>query len=364
MCAPFAAPVRAPAEWPVSDPVLDALAALSAQVARLAPVTTPAVTVTHLWASFELAEKGRLRSWRDYAQRWRHHVGPHFGGMDANAVGPADVDSYRAMRREFVAIATVNREVALLRRLINFGVRRAVVAKSLLHGPGMTKELIHPEDNVRTTVIEERADAGLTLADLLEEAGPQLRAFIVLVHHSGLRRAEAAGLRRDRMRDGVAWVPSAETKGGRSGRIVPLSSQALAAVAELPPTEVYLFESRRRPGHPIHKDVWTHRFGRLVRKLGLDGPDGGPPWLHDLRRSFVTLARRDGESERSIMNVSGHKTRAVFERYDIHDARDVLAFRSRRELARAALVGPRKGPQRAPDREVERNLLTGESGTA
>jgi integrase len=218
----------------VEDPVLEAIAALSAKVTALAPAPTPAVNITHLWASFELAERGRLRSWRDYAQRWRDHVGPYFGGMDAHAVGPTEVDLYRAVRREFVAIATVNREVALLRRLVNFGVRRGLVRKSLLHGPGMTRELIHHEDNVRTTVIEQQADTGITLADLLLEAGPQLRAYIVLVHHSGLRRAEAALLRRDRIRNGVAWVPSAETKGGRSGRIVPLSSEALAAVAELP----------------------------------------------------------------------------------------------------------------------------------
>jgi integrase len=349
----------------VEDSVLEAIAALSAKVTALAPAPTPTVNITHLWASFELAERGRLRSWRDYAQRWRDHVGPYFGAMDAHAVGPAEVDLYRAVRRELVAIATVNREVALLRRLVNFGVRRGMVRKSLLHGPGMTRELIHPEHNVRTTVIEQHADTGITLADLLLEAGPQLRAYIVLVHHSGLRRAEAALLRRDRIRNGVAWVPSAETKGGRSGRIVPLSSEALAALAELPPTETYLFESPRRKGQPIHKDVWTHRFCRLVRRLGLDGPDGGPPWLHDLRRSFVTLARRDGEAEKDIMNVSGHKTRAVFERYDIHDARDVIAFRERREAARALLSAPRKPPHRSPDRDVdERNVLTKGFGRA
>jgi integrase len=139
----------------------------------------------------------------------------------------------------------------------------------------MTRELIHPEDNVRTTVIEQHADTGITLADLLLEAGPQLRAYIVLVHHSGLRRAEAALLRRDRIRNGVAWVPSGRDEGRPLGRIVPLSSEALAAVAELPPTETYLFESPRRKGQPIHKDVWTHRFGRLVRRWGSTGPTAG-----------------------------------------------------------------------------------------
>lgn len=333
----------------MSAEVLEALAALTAKVDRLSPTVAP-VTVTELWASFALGARERLASWRDYEQRWRDHVGPAFGSLDASAVGPADVDAYRARRRTSgAAVATVNREIAVLRRVVNFGVRRGAVARSRLHGPGMTRELIAPEHNVRTTVIEEHADTGLTLADLLKEAGPELRAYITLVHHTGMRRKEAALLRRDRIRNGVAWIPSAETKGGRSGRIVPLSVDAVAALAELPQTE-YVFESRRRPGHPIHRDAWTHRFGRLVRRLGLDGPDG-PPWLHDLRRSFVTLTRRDGESEKAIMGITGHKTRAVFDRYDIHDARDVLAFAARREGLREAA---RRGPHRASHSIEER----------
>ncbi len=338
----------------MSVEVLAQLALLRASVEKLAPVVTPAVTVAELWASFAVANSERLASWRDYAQRWRDWVGPAFGALDAGAVGPGDVDAYRARRRAAGAsVATVNREVAVLRRVVNFGVRRALVPKSKLHGPGMTRELIADERNARTTVIEERAETGLTLADLLREAGPQLRAFILVVHHTGMRRTEASRLRRDRIRNGVAWIPSKETKGGASGRIVPVSSDALAAISELPETSTYVFESKRKPGAPIAPDTWTHRFGRLVRRLGLDGPDGGPPWLHDLRRSFVTLARRDGEPEKTIMGITGHKTRSVFERYDIHDARDVLAFRERREMVRAELTGPRHGPQRAAKRKVE-----------
>jgi len=348
----------------VSDEVLSRLDALASMVARLAPAPTPTVNVTDLWGDFTLASREKLRSWRDYAQRWRDHVGPAFGARDAATVGPADVDAYRAQRRAAgAAIATVNREVALLRRLLNFGVRRGRLARSQLHGPGMTAELIHPEDNVRTTVIEEDPTSALTLDDLLEAAGPALRAYILLVHHTGLRRREAAIMRWDRVREGVAWVPSKETKGGRAGRIVPLSVRAQLALAELPREGDYLFPSKRGGGRPITPDAWTHRFGRLVRKLGLDGPDG-PPWLHDLRRSFVTLSRREGESEKGIMNITGHKTRAVFDRYDAYDLRDVLLFRERRDKARAEralLRGPRKGPHRVtPDhhaagpQEVER----------
>lgn len=342
---------RGGAEGP-DGAVLARLDALTSMVARLAPPTVPAVSVADLWELFRSFAETRLRSWRDYRQRWRDHVEPAFGALQAGALAPGEVDAYRARRVVAgAAVATVNREVALLRRLLNFGVRRGKLPKSQLHGPGMTRELIHPEDNVRTTVVEEDAAARVTLDDLLSEATPDLRAFILLVHHSGMRRAEAAVMQWDRIRDGVAWIPSTDTKGKRAGRVVPVSSAAMLALQELPrrADSPWVFASRhhgvkgRAPRHPDH---WTKVFGKLVRKLGIDGPDG-PPWLHDLRRSFVTLSRRDGESERAIMNITGHRTRAVFDRYDAYDVRDVLLFRERRELARSK----RKGPHRAPAKE-------------
>ena len=62
------------------------------------------------------------------------------------------------------------------------------------------------------------------------------------------------------------------------------------------------------------------RFRRAVAKAGLHGL-----WFHDLRRRFVTGARRVGVPESVVMRMSGHRTRAVFERYNVVDTQDLRA---------------------------------------
>ncbi len=55
-------------------------------------------------------------------------------------------------------------------------------------------------------------------------------------------------------------------------------------------------------------------------------------WFHDLRRSFITNARRRGILESVVMRMSGHRTRAVFERYNVvseDDLRDAVRRLSR-----------------------------------
>jgi integrase len=143
--------------------------------------------------------------------------------------------------------------------------------------------------------------------------------------------------------DGIVRLDPGSTKNGE-GRVAYLSPELLAILrAQHAATR----ELEREKGIII---PWVfHRKGRRIlrflaswqtacKKAGIPGM-----LFHDLRRTAVRNMVRAGVPERVAMQISGHKTRSVFERYNIVSDGDLKEAANKigvRQKLSAALLAP------------------------
>ena len=114
-----------------------------------------------------------------------------------------------------------------------------------------------------------------------------------------------------------------ETKNGE-GRVIPLGDELLETLKSqlhlrnttVPKCPLVFFRIIKTKENPVPRWLPIGDFRKVwesaCAKSGLAGRI-----FHDLRRSAVRNLVRSGVQERVAMRISGHKTRSVFDRYNI-----------------------------------------------
>lgn len=251
----------------------------------------------------------------------RLHIRPNFGDLSASSVKTSDLRHFTDEQLEDGAQpATVNRSLALLRRAFNLG-RKANPPK-VARMPNF--ELL-PEQNARQGFLEPSEYRAI-----LGELPAHLQPVLTFAYFTGCRRGEILGLRWDQvdLDTGVVRLLAGETKNGE-GRIIPLAAE-VAMMLKL--------QSARHELHfPEAPWVFSDKQGERVtdimkywrtacKRAGFVDADGKPTkMLHDCRRSAVRNMVRSGTPEKVCMAISGHKTRSIFDRYNIVSEADLTA---------------------------------------
>ena len=142
-------------------------------------------------------------------------------------------------------------------------------------------------------------------------------AFVV-GYHTGARRGEVFGLRKTQvdLADRKIRLYTGETKND-GGRFLPIYGDMVtvleAQLATIPEYCPWLFH---RKGQVILD--FRASWDKAVASVGLPGL-----LFHGLRRSAVRNMVRAGIPEKVAMQISGHKTRSIFDRYNIVNERDL-----------------------------------------
>lgn len=244
----------------------------------------------------------------------------HFGKKLANEIKPTDIESFQARMLTTLSKrgtpfkpATVNRFVTVLKRMYNLAVRDDLVEKN----PCWKVSLL-PERNARGRVASYEE-----FTALMKEL-PEYSLIFTIGYYLGMREGEILALKRkqvrfyeDRPDEGFIELCDGETKTGE-GRRVPFGSEVGIPLRQWmngrkDKPDSLLFVSRN--GNYLGN--FRRAFRRACRRAGISGL-----WFHDFRHTAVTNMRKADVDTSVIMAISGHKTMAMFNRYNRVDLED------------------------------------------
>jgi len=248
--------------------------------------------------------------------------------------------------------ATINRELSALKRMLQLGAKQTPPKVNRVPYIPMLKE-----NNIRKGFFEHHEYLAL------QEALPSyLKPFVSFAYKFGWRDEEIADLtwnQVDRL-NGIVTLEVGETKND-DARMVYLDD-------ELKEVFKQQWEARKRnvklmpfvfPNSEGNKPIQEFRkpWNTACRKAGLGygykttkkyvkkWKDTLPPGpiFHDFRRTAIRNMIRSGVPERVAMMISGHKTRSVFDRYNIVSDADLKRATQQQEAYLKSLAGTISG---------------------
>jgi integrase len=266
----------------------------------------------------------------DRAELSIRHLKESLEGMRVIDITTPRVNKYIEKRlNEGASFGTINRELAALKRLLNLGAKQT--PPKVIHVPYIP---MLKEDNIREGFFE--YGEFLALRNCLPD---YLKGFVTFAYKTGWRLSEIKNLTWDQvdLQRGIVRIEGSQTKNKRA-RTVHLDAElkdvfnqkwsARVGRGKLTP---YVFpnqEGTEKMGD--FRKAWS----RACRDVGL-----GDRLFHDFRRTAVRDMVRAGVPERVAMMVSGHKTRSVFDRYDIVSENDLRQAAQKREAYQWSQMG-------------------------
>jgi integrase len=237
------------------------------------------------------------------------HLREFLGGWAVDAMTADAIRRYQLHRRKQGAeAATINRETSALSRMFQLAIRRGLIERMPLFPNRLEENPPREGFFEHEEYLKVRAHTPASYQDVLDFA-----------YYSGWRRNEILKLTWNEidLRGEVIRLSARRSK-TKTGRMLPISTP-LRQVLERR-IRVRARGDRlvfRRDGVPVR--VWRTALRDACRKAKVPHR-----LLHDCRRTAARNLIRAGVPERIAMLLTGHKTRAVFDRYNIVNEQELL----------------------------------------
>ncbi len=212
-------------------------------------------------------------------------------------------------RNENIKPSTINRELAALRFGFNVLIKKKIIGDK----PNI---ISMREDNVRIGFFEH-----WEYEKILRNASAHIKPIIRFIYRTGWRMEEVLNLKWDYVDidNGIINLPPQLSKNNEV-RTFYLDKDLMAMFRKLWENHI---NNRLNSGIDIPY-VFTNKKGtdriksfRTAWQKSCERAGLNTKMIHDFRRTAVRNLIRSGVSERLTMAITGHRTRSVFERYNI-----------------------------------------------
>jgi len=232
-----------------------------------------------------------------YAALWKAAL----KGKTLRQVLPGDVERYKAQRVKDLAPATVNRELAFLKRVFNVAIQDGLADTNPVR-----RVKLFVENNARTRYLTNEEETRLR-----ETIGEEHWPFVAVAIHTGLRQSEQLKLKWETVDFTSGSITVPKSKHGKA-RHVPMNDTVRTLLRDLPSRlkSAYVFPSATGETPLDGRNLMNRVFLPALTRAEIQGLR----W-HDLRHTFASRLVMAGVDLRTVQDLLGHKTMAMTERY-------------------------------------------------